>query len=480
MNILRNTFACLLWWCVLISGAAQAQGRAQPDWLDEYPRSVLVGEHLNPLDQVTMPLSQPGQDRVARYNARLTGRVVMLAFNHANNESPMLILGHYKRQLQEQGYTGFEVCQGCERHWSWAYALIPNNAVDVNHFPTKPTIWVGYKDGALALVAVGGMNNIYSSFIKVVEGQFTDRQDLDVLLRRQGSTTPQGIAAPVPASAPARDAASPSAATGPSRVEHVKASEMIKAIRTSKEKLFVLVTTTNPQCRPCLTANRKFDQASRTWPTAARFLSWDMAAVDKKEDRSARRLVRSLSLWSYPTHMVWDKAQLVHRFGGDGSPERLIDQLTHGQDPSGGHPEYAPLKIIDITPEQLDSVMAENPMFTLYVSLHPSVCSSCTRASERFERATSSIRLPWPVFRVIYPNVQAIRDDKRLRNSVTDVPMAIQRGTFKSRTSEHKTSAFANAWGGETMPTPAFEFSEIGNYQMPFILTGPGSIKVPD
>lgn len=192
MKRLIKLFVCLLLGCVLLSGTAQAQGRAQPDWLDEYPRAVLVGEHLNPFDHVTMPLSQPGQNRVARYNAKLAGRVVMLAFNHASHESPMLILEHYKRLLQQQGYQGFEACQGCDRHWSWAYALIPNNAVDVNHFPTKPTIWIAYKDDAMALVAVGGMNNVYSSFIKMVEGRFMDRRDLELLLRRQGGSASQG------------------------------------------------------------------------------------------------------------------------------------------------------------------------------------------------------------------------------------------------------------------------------------------------
>lgn len=262
---------------------SRGSNRREPDWMVRYPRAQLRKEFLNPFDRASIPLTMPGVGAAStRFAVPVEGKITMLQYDHEADDSPLLIQRHYDALLAQQGFERVIACASpCPTQYGavhWMKMLDPNRIVDSNFFPDAPLILIGYKANAVAFVAVGKSPNVpYASFVKLVEGAITDRSDLDAWL---ASLKPSAPPAPAVPALVAPQATAPSkirAAVTSSIVETISPGRLESAIRQTRGRLFILLSSEDRNCPFCIAANPTFADLADRHADAGRFVrvTWE-------------------------------------------------------------------------------------------------------------------------------------------------------------------------------------------------------------
>lgn len=156
--------------------------RSNLDWLHDYPRSELKEEFFNPMDYtVVMPLS-PAEAGTVRFRVGMTGKISIKQYEHARNESPLLIMQYYSDAFAQRGFERVSLCHAkfCELGgtYTWIDFLDPQRTARVS-VPHTPLALVAYKSDAMAFITVGEEGVGYRSLIKLVEGRYKNPEELN-------------------------------------------------------------------------------------------------------------------------------------------------------------------------------------------------------------------------------------------------------------------------------------------------------------
>ncbi len=304
--------------------------RIEPEWFHIYPRAQVRKEFVNPLDSVILPLTQPAVGATTtRYAVPMEGKVTMLQYSHEADDSPLLIQRHYDALLAQQGYERVIACASpCPTASAavyWMKMLDPNGKMDHWAFPDAPRVLIGYKADAMAFVAVGKNNNYpYTSFVKLVDGAFTNRADLNAWLASLKPVAPPtpatpAVVAPQPGSAPLAAALSPSEV-----VEPITPTRLQNAIAQTRGRLFVLLTSRDPKCPHCVRANPRYAELAAKHANAGRFITVNWEPWPKAFEHE---FIKSKGIVGLPAYLAFTDGTPTGRVDGNVPVEELEQKL---------------------------------------------------------------------------------------------------------------------------------------------------------
>ncbi len=334
------------------AGVAMAQSaaavRAEPNWLTPYPRAQLRKQHVDPLKRTSIPLSQPATVNAdtTRYMVRMEGKTTMLQYRHEADDSPLLIQRHYDAVLAQAGFERVIVCvDACPKSGGGAYwmqSLDPTpRQMDSSFFPNAPTVLVGHKSNAMIFVAIGMNSNFpYASFVKLVEGQYLNRNELQEWL---DSLKPTNVAMPATPAliapgaqrAPAASAvpgAGPLVAFQSDVVEILPPARVVELLNQSKEKTVVMFSSRDSNCRFCVAANARYAELAKASPQAARFVVtfWEPWA-----DAFKSPPLQGSSIGGLPAYLVLEEGKVINRVDGNDTQIPLKEQIFDRRNPTG-------------------------------------------------------------------------------------------------------------------------------------------------
>lgn len=306
--------------------------RNEPDWLPAYPRAQLRKEFVNPFDTVVMPLTQPALSATTtRYAVPMEGKVTMLQYSHEVDDSPLLIQRHYDALLAQQGFERAMACSSpCPVQSApvyWMKMLDPNIKADSNYFPDAPVVLIGYKANAMVFVAIGKNVNVpYTTFVKLVEGNITNRADLDAWL-----ATFKAVAPPAPKTA-ALVAPPPVAPIAgiptvmSDVVENIAPARLQNAVTQTKGRLFVMLSSKEAKCPFCVRANPVFATLANKRADTGRFV---MVTWEPWPKAFEHEFVKAKGIGGLPAYLAFMDGAYVGRVDGNVPLNELEQKLIN-------------------------------------------------------------------------------------------------------------------------------------------------------
>jgi thiol-disulfide isomerase/thioredoxin len=342
-----------------ISNTAQASEGSLPyikqadglEWLQDYPRSKLAKTFYNPFDRAVIPLSTPKAGATStRYQVPIEGKVTMRQYFHEADDSPLLIMRYYDAALAQQGFERVILCNNapCVPSSGGAYylkMLDPSRSMDSNYFPGDPLVMIAYKADAIAFVAVGrNVNHPITSFIKLVEGNITDRPALDKWQASLHPSLPPAPVVPAQVVTPAKpyyppavsgeqghgamaDHESHAASAGERTVQAVDPRQFEHMIANQKGIVVVQFTSSDQGCPPCVKSNPRFDTLAQVKGDQAHFwrLEWRPYGAIYDDPLAVQYGIRMV-----PTFITFKDGKPVRQHAGNNSVVDLDDKLLKG------------------------------------------------------------------------------------------------------------------------------------------------------
>ncbi len=304
--------------------------RTEPDWLPAYPRAQLRKEFVNPFDTVVMPLTQPALSATTtRYAVPMEGKVTMLQYSHEADDSPLLIQRHYDALLAQQGFERAMACSSpCPAQSAsvyWMKMLDPNNKVVDGLFPAAPVVLIGYKANAIALIAIGKSYNApYTTFVKLVEGNITNRADLDAWLATFKAVAPPAPKTPALTAPPATVAAPPTPSVTSEVVEAISPARLQNAVTQTRGRLFVMLSSKEAKCPFCVRANPVFAALANKHADTGRFVT---ATWEPWQKAFEHDFVKAKGIGGLPTYLAFTDGAYVGRVDGNVALTELEQKL---------------------------------------------------------------------------------------------------------------------------------------------------------
>lgn len=194
-------------------GQAASVGAADAFALTSYPRAELNKQFVNPFDRVGVPLTVPeratdGRTWLARRSAPVEGEISAWNYKHPRDDSPLLIMQHYRSTLLQQGFTVLVDCQipcGEQRSsqnmpskYVWRDLLDPLKRLNVNYLPDNPHWLVAWREDGMVTALVGTHVYEFTSLVHAVKGRVTDMRPIEeaIAIAQRPQTPPPATAAP--------------------------------------------------------------------------------------------------------------------------------------------------------------------------------------------------------------------------------------------------------------------------------------------
>jgi hypothetical protein len=343
-----------LWVLISVCAAevAMAQSaavvRAEPNWLAPYPRAQLRKQYVDPLKRTSIPLSQPATVNAdtTRYMVRMEGKTTMLQYRHEADDSPLLIQRHYDAVLAQAGFERVVVCvDACPKSGGgafWMQSLDPKpHQMDYFFFPNAPIVLVGHKSNAMVFVAIGPNSNFpYATFIKIVEGQYLNRSELQEWL---DSLKPANVATPstpalIAPSAQRTQIGAPLPSVGPlvtfqsDVVEVLSPARVTELMNQSSGKIVLLFSSRDSNCRFCVAANSRYAELAKAAPQAARYV---VTFWEPWLDAFKAPPLQGSSIVGLPAYLVLEEGKLINRVDGNDTAVPLKEQIFDRRNPNG-------------------------------------------------------------------------------------------------------------------------------------------------
>jgi hypothetical protein len=295
--------------------------------LAPFPGAIEVGRTLVAIEQGTLPISPPDRsdnsdDRISHVGLPYRGRVQLLQYRHAPDESPLLIARHYADQLRAQGFALLTVCEApCrtptgledENAW-WARELDPSHQLGLRAFGDRGAYFIGYRRDAVVAVRVGMWDLNFGSAIKIIQSDALDLGPIERYAQGQRAKTAAVAAPPRPA---------------PAGVQVVPPGAAAQAVAHGTGLVVVQLTALDKGCTSCAKASAAFDALSADTAdrTAARFIR---VAYASGNDVGRDAFARSQGVASVPFFLTFKDGEAVRRQAGPADADTLRAKLIDG------------------------------------------------------------------------------------------------------------------------------------------------------